>query len=260
MLRARSEAIRSFDNLRDRVRRFLKSERYGRPEVADFIDQMSETHQVFLFGGILRDLSLVGNEGFNSDVDIVVVPTNGAGGKSPLDDHQTVMNKFGGFRITLSRWKIDVWELKNTWAFAKGYSQPSVQNLCNATFFDWDAIAFDVQNGHIYALSDYLARINNRLLDINLEPSPNPLGNVVKAFRYCERYDAALSSRLAHYVYVHASNVKAESICEYESRVSAHPVLTPAIVEDVLSDLREHDVAARSVPFRKRRVQEELWS
>lgn len=241
------------------MRWFLKSEKFGRPEVAAFLDGASAHARIFLFGGILRDLCLVGNEGFNSDIDIVVEVENRSKWDQYLYNQRFTRNKFGGFRVELSRWKVDVWELKDTWAFVHGYSRPSITNLCDTTFFDWDGIAYDVRDGTFYCVNDYLSRVHNRILDINLEPNPNAFGNVVKALRYCERYEARLSARLARYVAAVTKGLEPKTICAYESHTSGWCVLSPELVNRVLNDLEEYSASDDHTPFERRGIQESMW-
>ena len=76
---------------------------------------------VLLFGGMLRDLSLVGNVGFKSDIDLVIDTEEDESLDYLLKTYSAKRNKFGGYRLCLSKWKVDIWMLKSTWAFREGY-------------------------------------------------------------------------------------------------------------------------------------------
>jgi len=76
----------------------------------------------------------------------------------------------------------------------------SLRDLVDATFFDWDAVLYDVATRKVIAQKGYFERIQRRVIDINLAPNPNPLGNAVRALRYAYRWDAALGKRLVAHV------------------------------------------------------------
>jgi hypothetical protein len=253
------QPIQSLENLRDRLGRFLYSPSFGRPEVSGFLKHASTVGNVALFGGMLRDISLLGNAGFDSDVDVVVQPDSNQSLENVVRYYPHERTKYGGYRVRLSRWSVDIWTVQSTWAFTVAkVGPPTIENLVHTTFFDWDAIAFDLKSRECFAIDGYVRRINDRILDINLERNPNPLGNVVKALRYCERYDAALSPRLSRYIQSNLEGVEAKTIGDYEARVSEHPVLTVAAITRVLSELSRHVEETPIFPFHRPRSQEDF--
>src|SRR5262245_12446938 len=121
----------SFDILRSRVRRLFSHSRMARNprqmalplcdvESVDFAESTSLESffdflsaslpqcDIYLFGGMLRDLALFGREGFNSDID-VVVEGEWAAFSDYLETLGAKKNRFGGYRLSAGDWPIDIW-------------------------------------------------------------------------------------------------------------------------------------------------------
>ena len=189
--------------LKTRTDYFFRSRSRSRAEVASFASRMAELGPVVVIGGMLRELYLGGNRNFVSDVDLVVNPTSMSEFDRVATQFQAKINRFGGYGLKLARWKIDVWPLERTWAAVHGYVDVrDVTDLLKVTFFDWDAITYQYHQKSINCGEHYFEKVDRRVLDINLEPNPNPLGNAVRALRYAWRWNAKLGPRLAHHVYV----------------------------------------------------------
>lgn len=255
------EKIKKISDLKKKVSYFLSSSKFGRQEVTALLDQLQELGEVVIFGGMLRDLSLLGNDGFDSDIDLVIDTDNEDELDAFLQSWKPVQNKFGGYRLKLSRWEVDIWSLKSTWAFKKGYVEDgSFADLCKTTFFDWDGIVYNVGDGSILAVDGYLDHINTGLLDINLENNPNPMGNIVKAFRYREKYGAGFSSRLAKYIYENLEDFDPDFISLYENKSHDRPVLNKNVISQVLDALCVHQEKHPLQPFMGVELQPSLWA
>ncbi len=254
------DKIKNISDLKRKVNYFLSSSKFGRQEVKALLDQLQEIGEVVIFGGMLRDLSLLGNEGFDSDIDLVIDTDKEDELDAFLHPYSPVRNKFGGYRLELSRWEVDIWPLKSTWAFKKGYVEDgSFADLCKTTFFDWDGIVYKVGDGTILAIEGYLDHINEGLLDINLEKNPNPMGNIVKAFRYREKYNAGFSSRLAKYIYENLEDFDPDLISLYENKSHGRPVLSKDVISQTLKELSLHQEKHPLSPFVSTNVQPSLW-
>jgi predicted nucleotidyltransferase len=252
------KAVENISQLRKRVQRFLSSEAYGKSEIKAALDDFTRYGPVALFGGVLRDLCLVGNEGFASDVDIVVKTDRWAEFVRHLEHYKYSKNKYGGYRIQLSKWSIDLWQLEDTWASKHGYVEvKTFEDLCDTTFFDWDAIGYELQSKKIFAKDDYLERISSGILDINLLPNPNPLGNSIKALRYLEKYDAKLSPRLASYISDVLSELDADEIGEIE-KMSHERAVLGKLTTIHLSALKSHQNNEPHLPLKKEKYQKSL--
>ncbi|MEE9396450.1 MAG: hypothetical protein V3V31_05485 [Methylococcales bacterium] len=252
------KVVESFSQLKKRVQHFLSSDAYGRPEIKAALDEFSKYGSLVLFGGLLRDLSLVGNEGFNSDVDVVVKTNNWTEFKKCLQGYNYSQNKFGGFRIQLSRWSIDLWQLEDTWASKQGYvNVKTFEDLCNTTFFDWDAIAYDLETKKIIAINDYLTRVRSHIIDINLSDNPNPVGNSIKALRYLEKYEAKLSPRLASYISSVLNDYDSTDISKLE-KISHERGVLGNLASMHINALEEHQKTEPLFPLKKEQYQKSL--
>jgi hypothetical protein len=136
-----------------------------------------------VIGGLVRDLALKGKEGFRSDIDIVIdAPSLTISQLAELLD--ATPNRFGGYCFRNSRWKIDFWALENTWASREGYvSISSFSDLLRATFFDCDAILYNLNRRSVIADRHYLERLQAKTIEINLMPTPSITGNLLRAAR-----------------------------------------------------------------------------
>lgn len=252
------KVVENISQLKKRVQRFLSSEAYGKSEIREALDDFRNYGSIALFGGVIRDLCLVGNKGFASDVDLVVKTDKWDEFESNLEKYNCCKNKYGGYRIQLSKWSIDLWRLEETWASKHGYVDVNTfDDLCDTTFFDWDAIGYDLENKRIFAKHDYLERIRGQILDIDLLPNPNPLGNSIKALRYLEKYDAKLSPRLAAYIFEVLNGLNADELSELEKMSHEWAVLGRS-ASIHLDALKKHQNSEPLLPLKKENYQKSL--
>ena len=187
--------------LRDKADRFLSRRSAARREVVAFADELLEMGPTVVIGGLLRDLHLDGSRAFRSDVDFAVHPATLADFDRFAARHGGVANRFGGVAMRRGRWNVDVWPLQRTWARVAGHRRiERIEDLVEATFFDWDAVVYDVGGRTILARPGSLEAMRGRILGISLHANPNPFGNAVRALRYAVRYRAALAPELAEHV------------------------------------------------------------
>jgi len=72
--------------------------------------------------------------------------------------------------------------------------------LTQTTFFNWDAAVYDLSKSTLHYSPEYFRWVESGVLEINLEPNPNPAGNVRRALRLALSGDARLGPRLTEYV------------------------------------------------------------
>ena len=138
---------------------------------------------VAIIGGLVRDIARRGKVGFRSDVDLVVDadPVRVAALAAELG---ATPNRFGGFSSVHPHWKVDFWSLPNTWAAAVGLVQvEALADVVRTTFFDCDAICYEVRKRKVHVLPGYLERLADRTIDVNLLPNPSVDGNLLRAAR-----------------------------------------------------------------------------
>ena len=220
----------------------MRSQARHRREVAEFVNILSRLGPVAAIGGMLRDLYLSGNRGFISDVDFVIHPDSLRSFDSLMARIGAKRTRFGGRRLCLGHWKADVWPLQRTWAHLKGHVEiKTFDDLTNATFFDWDAIVYVIHENRLIASPSYYNRIDNRILDVNLHPNPNPLGNAVRALRYAWRWQATLGPRLANHVLIQAHDCGWDALTAAEETAFSRRVLNRLDPDKILIWLKQQE-------------------
>ncbi len=167
----------------------------------DFASDAMPDGDIYLFGGILRDLLLFGKRGFNSDIDIVV--EGDWCNLVPFLEHLNARkNKFGGYRLAVCDWPIDIWNTRETWAIKHGLVPYfGVASLTNTTVLNWDAILMNWRTKQFIYRENYFQEINARALDVVLKENPNPKGMAVRVFRHlCHKDARKITTRAAEYL------------------------------------------------------------
>lgn len=94
----------------------------------------------------------------------------------------------------------------------------TVNDLRRATFFNCDAIVYDIESSSIRASKNYFDDLKGKVLEINLEPNPNPSGSSVRAFRYALLKGFSWGPKLSRYVAETIDTVGWDSLVEGEVR------------------------------------------
>jgi hypothetical protein len=160
--------------------------------------------RLFLFGGVLRDVLILGLRHKPRDIDVVIMNGSSEELAEALQPYIRRRTRFGGFQLELDRWNFDVWPLYSTWAFAHDQRLlPSPDNLPKTTFLNVEAIAVSVDPrgrvGEIFE-NGFFEAVKKRTLEINLEENPYPALAAVRAMATATRLRYSLSPRLARYI------------------------------------------------------------
>jgi hypothetical protein len=185
-----------------RAQEVLYSAAYAGDQVGRLLDATSRLGPVAVFGGLLRDLWTNLPTHFASDIDLVIDTKDLAGLGVVLRELGGKRNRYGGFRLNVGKWPVDIWGLHDTWAFREGIVQGGTfSDLTRTTFFNWDAIVLDLKDERLYCGTSYAEDIEARMLELNLEANANPAGNVIRTIEQYVVTGASLGPRLAEYVY-----------------------------------------------------------
>ncbi len=199
---------RNSAELVERIDALLQRVRSSSRAATQLFSSLRTEGKLALFGGAVRDLALMRPNRFRSDLDLVVNTEDENGLARVLGSLEARRNRHGGFRVRIDKWRFDVWSLSSTWAFKHGYVKPErgFEDLPSTTFFTWDAVVYGVDTGILYFrpgvvdADEYLADLLSGVLEINLEPNPNPIGNVIRALRLVqEQPTRELGERLTQY-------------------------------------------------------------
>jgi len=160
------------------------------PEFLDFLTDALPEGDVYLFGGVLRDLALLGSKGFSSDIDVVVEGDWRRCGEY-LEHLGATKNKFGGYRLNIDGWDVDIWSAPETWAIRQGLVEyKGIHSLTKTTILNWDAILMNWRTGAFVFRDNYFEDLQSRVLDVVLKENPDPLGMAVRVFRHLCLKDA----------------------------------------------------------------------
>ena len=203
--------------------------------ISEFLEYMCAvlpTGDLYLFGGVLRDLALFGQRGFNSDIDIVVDDDDWTHLVKYLRSRGVTQNRFGGFRMKVNEWPIDIWTARETWAIRKGLIEyHGIESLTETTILNWDAILLNWRTKRIICNPDYFRQIRGRVMDVVLTENPNPLGAAVRAFRHlCLKDAKELTTRAARYLADAAHEYPDDTIIKSEIDSYRDSIIDPAIL------------------------------
>lgn len=156
--------------------------------------------RAFMFGGCVRDAVLMGATALPRDVDIVLdVPHLSA--LEPIWRTAGLelisITGFGGIRVRRGPVIFDLWPLRETWAFQRGYvSGISFANLPRTTDLTTEAIAVEIGGDREVHDAGFVAAIREGLIDLNLEPSPSAARTLCRALRVSSRFGFRFGARL----------------------------------------------------------------
>ncbi|RYG96867.1 MAG: hypothetical protein EON58_11080 [Alphaproteobacteria bacterium] len=143
----------------------------------------SSLGRVAIVGGFVRDFARDGRRAFRSDIDLVIEAPRHEVDALALE-LAAIPNRFGGYAFHHPHWKVDFWSLETTWAVVNGHATADrLEDIVNVTFFDCDAILYDLGNKRIVADDAYFSRLAMNQIDINLRPNPSEEGNLLRAIR-----------------------------------------------------------------------------
>jgi hypothetical protein len=187
-------------------------------------DRFSPFDRVAVIGGLVRDFAREGRAGFRSDLDLVIdAPADRVAALAA--ELGATSNRFGGFGCKQGPWKIDFWALETTWA-RRHVPVQRLEDIVACTFFDWDAIAYDLKGRRLICADNYLGRIRQRTLDINLLPNPSPMGNLVRAVRRLVLWKLQAGPLLQSFIGEHLDETALRFIHTKETELYASPVST----------------------------------
>jgi len=203
--------------LRKRLNRFFDEKVSHRARLNGFVNQLSDVADVYIFGGLIREFTFKSIKNFKSDVDIVVQVKDRAKYQELLNSHNHDQNKFGGYRLALNQWLVDLWEFEDTWAFKEAIVQcDEATSLLDTTFFNWDAAFYHYNSKKIECKANYLQDISSKILDINLEKNPNEFGAFIRSLKLIARTQAKTKSQLSSFIMNFLPETNDEDIKAYE--------------------------------------------
>ena len=213
--------------LKKRLQRFFNPKIEARARLCEFLDVLASNVDVYIYGGLIRDIARQGVASFGSDIDIVYTGDESAL-NSVLASFGDGRNSFGGRRLNVGRWQVDIWAAEATWAFAEGYRGfDGIESMLDTTITNWDAILYRWQDKKIICKEDYFKELSASYLDIVLDKNPNMLGMYTRVMRYCVGKFAAkeVSVEVARVLKSAFEEYSEQELLEYEKRSFEYGIL-----------------------------------
>jgi hypothetical protein len=180
---------------------------------------------VAIVGGLVRDIARRGKVGFKSDVDLVIAADT-AEVSALARTLNATPNRFGGYASRHPHWKIDFWALETTWAATNGHADVHrIQDVLATTFFDCDAVCYEIKSRKLYAHDDYLDRLEDRVIDINLLPNPSIEGNLLRAIRRILMWGYHPGPRLHQFINQYLNDASLALLAATEERMFTNIVV-----------------------------------
>lgn len=169
----------SLERLRSVVRLLKKDD-----SVSALLDSCNSVGEAYLFGGLVRD-ALLGSTGVFGDVDIFV--------SGPLDSEfaQQIARvhrrtNFGGMRLVVGRYDVDIWELAKSQAFRfERGPEKNVKGLLSTVCFSTDAVAVSLVTGNVLAHESFNRTVKTRVFEFVSSPLSLEILQVVRIARIC---------------------------------------------------------------------------
>lgn len=191
-----------------------------------------------LFGGACRDFVFEPGKR-PRDLDIVVsgVPRRcllAFANAVPAKIENTSDSNISGLKITTPDLKIDIWDIRETWAFAENKVQEpaTFRNLLLTTPLNAEAVCVDLATRIPIISKDFLLLMDDRKLRINLADNPDGERCAARLLDYVARGLFVLATDTARYALRYSPAAYA-SVCRY--RRLPH---TPSQVDQFLAYAR----------------------
>ena len=221
--------------------------------VVDFIDLVSATlpadYDIYLFGGIVRDLVFYYPSMFYSDIDVVV--------SGPIENVTPLLlmygakkNKFGGYRTFIGGWPMDVWAAEDTWAVKQGLvGYKGIGSLTETTILNWDAILMNWRTKGLIFQPNYFEMVGQRKLDILLKENPNPLGMLVRTLRQLILKRGEATPKAAEYLREATSIYTYQDVKEHERSSFHRPIIVECFYHRFKQDTGNSLITPKATPM-----------
>ncbi len=174
--------------------------------VFELIDKLSQTAEVYIFSGIIRNYFLKIKD--YRDVDIFIDGVVDI--ESLIKGYNYRKNSFGGYKISMDNTNVDLWYLKDTWALKNSQSVLDIElakYIPNTAFFNFSSIMFSFNEAKFHYTNHFASFIQNREINLVFKPNANYSLCVVNSFYYSDKFKLRLADKLKkHLKFLHKSN------------------------------------------------------
>lgn len=176
------------------------------------LTELAKVFHIVFFGGVVRDI-LYGHERQIRDIDLVLYPKN----ESDMNRQDELLekavknicgnsyryNQFHGYKIKGKINSMDIWLLKDTWAFQRNLLPVSPSNLLQSVYLNIDAYAWH------YNERTFISHCDTRgiqTIDIVLEENACEWLNLVRAVVFSNKYNISLSDIIINKLHLMLKN------------------------------------------------------
>lgn len=159
---------------------------------------ISEKTDFQIFSGVIRNFFL-DKKGIR-DLDIVL--NNEINLESIFPRKIIYKNSFGGYKIKKDKLDIDLWYVKNTWAYnyQKTMDFDLASNLPATAFFNFSSISYSFNKEKFFYTKDFLRFLRDKEINVVHKPNSNLALCVVNSLYYSEKYKLKISKELFEYL------------------------------------------------------------
>lgn len=171
-------------------------------EILEFIDILGKHTSLYLFSGIIRDF-FVAPKSVIRDVDLVYDTENDINIEYLLLNYKFKKNSFGGYKIFIKNYIVDIWNLNETWGLNKGqltFKFNSLHKLPDTTFFNFSSIVYSLNENEFIVGRPFLDFIKKKEIDLVMEENPFPELCVINTMYYQKKMNFKLSKKLREYI------------------------------------------------------------
>lgn len=207
-------------SLRKKFGRYVRSRSRFRAPLRATLDRLADlSDEVFVFGGLLRDLATGSGPIAPRDVDVVVSGVPSGTLEDAFRGVTRRRTRFGGLVLAVEGWRFDVWDLNDTWAFrTQVVADPSFQTLPLTTFLDVEAITLEYRPrpGKARRLFEhgFFEAVHNRQVELNLASNPFEHLAVVRSMVIASTMGYALGPSLRRFILDHITVETVEQLVE----------------------------------------------
>ncbi len=167
-------------------------------DIVDIITRVSQSSDIFIFSGIIRNYFL----GIYEFRDLDLVLEREIDIKKYFYDFEIHSNTFGGYKISKGQSVIDLWYMENTWAFK---NQPilnfELQNHIPYTaFFNFSSIVYSYKQRKFIYSKQFLRFLRDKKIDVVYKPNANYTLCIINTIYYSEKYKLGISDKLKEYI------------------------------------------------------------
>lgn len=183
----------------DAVDAFLKQY----PPSLEIFRNLKAAGNLCLIGGVLREYRDKGDIQQLRDIDIIIDITCEKIWMEFLDKYHPARNSFGGYKVLCQDFILDVWILRETWAYRENIiscaPEDYIRYLPETVFLNLDAVIYDLKNDVWYD-QKYQEAVKKNEIDVVLEKNPQIMLNIVRAFVLKKRYAMSFSKKLINII------------------------------------------------------------